>query len=143
MEVSVHFAEDSTGQSIPGFAKTRQLNRESWKKFWLSGGAIDFTGSTDPRAYELERRIILSQYLTRIQCIGDHPPQETGLTYNSWYGKFHLEMAWWHMAHFFFWGRSELIVNSMDWYKTASENARKTAERQGYNGLRWQKIPWQ
>jgi hypothetical protein len=140
MEVSVQFNGENKGHSLPGFAETRQLNRESWKEFWLSGGAVDFTGSTDPRAHELERRIILSQYLTRIQCAGDHPPQETGLTYNSWHGKFHLEMAWWHMAHFFFWGRSGLMTGSMDWYESAAENARKTAERQGYQGLRWQKM---
>ena len=33
------------------------------------------------------------------------PPQETGLTCNSWYGKFHLEMHYWHAAHFASWGR--------------------------------------
>ena len=49
-------------------------------------------GSSDCRAAELERRIVLSQYLTAIQCAGSMPPQETGLTVNSWYGKFHLEM---------------------------------------------------
>lgn len=140
MEVSVHFSGDTSGHPVPGFAETQRLNRESWKEFWHSGGAVDFSGSTDPRAFELERRIILSQYLTRVQCCGDHPPQETGLTYNSWFGKYHLEMAWWHMAHFFFWGRSRLAGNSMEWYEVAAKNARKTAERQGYKGLRWQKM---
>ena len=48
---------------------------------------------------------MLSQYLTAIQCAGRYPPQETGLTFNSWEGKFHLEMHWWHAAHFALWGR--------------------------------------
>ena len=48
---------------------------------------------------------MLSQYLTAIQCSGEFPPAETGLTYNSWYGKFHLEMHWWHAVHFALWDR--------------------------------------
>lgn len=31
----------------------------------------------------LERRMVLSQYLTRIQCAGNYPTQETGLTFNT------------------------------------------------------------
>jgi len=65
-------------------------------------------GSTDERAGELERQIVLSQYLTAIQCAGSLPPQETGLTCNSWFGKYHLEMHWWH-AHFAAWGRTALL----------------------------------
>ena len=64
----------------------------SWKRFWKSGGMVDFSECTDARANELERRIVLSQYLTRIQSSGSLPPQETGLTYNNWFGKYHLEM---------------------------------------------------
>jgi len=37
------------------------------------------------------------------------PPQETGLTVNSWYGKFHLEMHWWHGSHFALWNRLPLF----------------------------------
>ena len=55
-------------------------------------GIVDFGLCKDPRARELERRVVLSQYLLAIQDAGDTPPQETGLTYNSWFGKFHLEM---------------------------------------------------
>ena len=63
-----------------------------WKDFWTKGGVVDFSHCTDPRAKELERRVVLSQYLLAIQCAGSTPPQETGLTYNSWFGKFHMEM---------------------------------------------------
>ena len=44
------------------------------------------------------------------------PPQETGLTVNSWYGKFHLEMHWWHAAHFALWNRTPLLEKSLGWY---------------------------
>jgi hypothetical protein len=124
----------------PTFVETRANNIKQWKAFWLSGGAVDFSGSTDKRAAELERRVILSQYLTKIQCSGNAPPQETGLTYNSWYGKPHLEMHWWHAAHFALWGRARLLENSMSWYHTVKAKGRAIAKRQGYDGIRWPKM---
>jgi hypothetical protein len=113
--------------------------RQHWSSFWGRGAALDLAGSTDPRAAELERRVVLSQYLTAIQCAGSLPPQETGLTCNSWRGRFHLEMHWWHAAHFALWGRGDLLEPSMDWYRTALPMAQKTAAEQGYRGARWPK----
>ena len=52
---------------------------DHWRGFWETGGAIELSGSTDSRAPELERRIVLSQYLTAVNCAGELPPQETGL----------------------------------------------------------------
>jgi hypothetical protein len=122
------------------FDKIEERNRNSWEEFWSHGGAIDFSDCTDPRAKELERRVVLSQYLTAIQCDGSLPPQETGLTMNSWYGKFHLEMHLWHAAHFGMWNRSAELERAMAWYLRASESAAATASWQGYEGLRWQKM---
>lgn len=122
------------------FARADTVNRKVWKDFWRSGGAVDFSGSTDPRAKELERRVVLSQYLTRIQSAGIYPPQETGLTYNSWYGKFHLEMHFWHEAHFALWNRPGLLERSLPWYQTIAARGRETARRQGYQGIRWPKM---
>ena len=65
---------------------------------------VSCDGSTDPRAWELERRIVLSQYLLAVNSAGATPPAETGLIYNTWTGKFHLEMHWWHAAQFPLWG---------------------------------------
>jgi hypothetical protein len=124
----------------PDFAQVKANSTAQWKTFWQSGGAVDFSGSTDLRAAELERRVVLSQYLTKIQCSGHQPPQETGLTYNSWYGKPHLEMHWWHGIHFALWGREQLLENSMGWYHHVKANARAIAKRQGYDGVRWQKM---
>ena len=111
-----------------------------WTAFWQNGGAVDFSKSTDERAAELERRVVLSQYLMAIQSAGMYPPQETGLTYNSWYGKFHLEMHWWHAVHFALWNRTELLERSMDWYATAYPKAKEIAERQQFEGARWMKM---
>ena len=111
-----------------------------WAAFWNSGAAIDLSAAPDPRAHELERRIVLSQYLTAIQCAGSMPPQETGLTCNSWYGKFHLEMHYWHAAHFATWGRPALLERSLAWYRAILPSARDKARQQGYAGARWPKM---
>ena len=117
LEFSCLFSQNRVKTPLPDFEETASNSETKWQKFWDRGGAIDFSGSTDPRAFELERRIVLSQYLMAIQCAGSLPPQETGLTYNSWYGKFHLEMHWWHAAHFALWNRIDLLEKSLDWYK--------------------------
>jgi len=122
------------------FQKARQQCEESWERFWTTGGAIDLSESIDSRARELERRIVLSQYLTWIQCVQKYPPQETGLTCNSWHGKFHLEMHWWHAVHFALWGRLEMLEKSMDWYQKIMPAAKAIAQRQGYEGVRWPKM---
>ncbi len=113
---------------------------EYWSSFWKKGGAIDFSQCKDQRAKELERRVILSQYLMAIQCAGQLPPQETGLTYNSWYGKFHLEMHWWHAVHFALWNRIDLLERSLSWYNKAFPIAEEIAQRQNFEGVRWMKM---
>jgi hypothetical protein len=139
-EASFFFSPGKTTGAAPSFEATKASSITAWQAFWQSGGAVDFSGSTDKRAMELERRVILSQYLTRVNCASSFPPQETGLTYNSWYGKPHLEMHWWHAVHFALWGRPELMEKSLDWYFTVADGARAIAQRQGFDGLRWQKM---
>jgi protein-glucosylgalactosylhydroxylysine glucosidase len=139
-EFTASFQQKKNLSPIPSFIDTRSSSETGWRKYWTSGGAIDFAGSADPRAFEIERRVILSQYLLRAQEAGSFPPQETGLTYNSWYGKSHLEMMWWHAAHYALWGRAELLERELNWYSTVATNARAIAARQGYQGVRWQKM---
>ncbi|XOV91491.1 MAG: hypothetical protein ACFHWX_14900 [Bacteroidota bacterium] len=137
---SIEFANEENGEPVDNYQITEASSTNGWQTYWNSGGFIDFGECTDSRAKELERRVILSQYLTKIQCSGSMPPQETGLTMNSWYGKFHLEMHWWHGVHFPLWGKANLLENSMDWYYRVMEAARETALWQGYEGVRWQKM---
>ena len=134
------FSARTVSGSLPTFSVVQQLNKTDYEQFWKMGGAVDLSGSTDPRAHELERRLVLSQYLTKIQCSGSIPPQETGLTYNSWYGKPHLEMHWWHAAHFMLWNRPKLLERSLGWYQTISGKGRDIAQRQGFGGIRWPKM---
>ncbi len=135
------FTENKPTKNIqPTFAETKLAAENYWKSFWMNGGAVDFSNCKDKRAPELERRVVLSQYLLAIQCAGSTPPQETGLTYNSWYGKFHLEMIWWHEAQFALWGRSGLLERTLGWYNNALPVAKEIAKRQGFDGVRWMKM---
>ena len=146
LELSCRFAPQMFVTEAPAFAATRTNSLQQWAAFWRSGGAVDFGGTPDPRAAELERRVVLSQYLTKIHNAGSQPPQETGLLLNSWYGRPHLEMHWWHAAHFALWGRPAILEKSLTWYARPDVQAvaRGIAERQGYLGWRWQKMtdPW-
>ena len=126
--------------ALPNFSEVESLAKNHWASFWEKGAAVDFSHCTDPRAKELERRVVLSQYLLAIQCAGSTPPQETGLTYNSWFGKYHLEMIWWHQAWQPLWGHSELLSHTLEWYKTVEPIAREVARRQGFDGIRWMKM---
>ena len=138
--LTVAFTPAPVAEPLPAFEDASRAARGHWNRFWSTGGAIDLSGSADPRWRELERRIVLSQYLTAIQCAGRFPPQESGLTFNSWEGKFHLEMHWWHAAHFALWGRLPLLERSLGYYDAILPKARAAAARQGYAGARWPKM---
>ena len=127
------------------FDAAQKSTQKYWHKFWTETAFVDFGLCTDPRAKELERRVVLSQYLTRINCANNMPPQETGLTYNSWFGRPHLEMTWWHAVDFALWNQPKVVEQMLDWYnKTAAPVARNIAKRQGFKGIRWMKMtdPW-
>ena len=120
------------------FADAQKATQKFWHQFWTETAFADFSQCTDPRAKELERRVVLSQYLTRINCANNMPPQETGLTYNSWFGRPHLEMTWWHAVDFALWNQPQVVAQMLQWYnKTAAPVARNIAKRQGFKGLRW------
>ena len=140
LEFSCLFTAEEPQAVQPLFAETQQAAAAYWNGFWQNGAAVDFSHCTDPRARELERRVVLSQYLLAIQSAGSTPPQETGLTYNSWFGKFHLEMIWWHQAWQALWGHPELLARTMAWYEQAEPIARQIAQRQGFEGIRWMKM---
>ena len=143
LKLTCEYAEQ-TSTANKTFAEVADAAKAYWMGYWKKGGMADFSNCKDPRAKEMERRVVLSQYLLAIQDAGDTPPQETGLTYNSWFGKFHLEMILWHQAQFALWGHPEMLERSLSWYVKAEANARKIAERQGFKGVRWMKMtdPW-
>lgn len=143
-ELSVRWRPDTLRnvKDVPSVTEVLAQSMDAWQEFWEEGAAVDFSECTDPRASEMERRVVLSQYLLAINSAGHVPPQETGLTYNSWFGKFHLEMIYWHQAWLPLWGHGNYLDRTLSWYQRSEphEWARKIAERQGYKGVRWMKM---
>lgn len=122
------------------FAETRAASERGWAAYWTKGAALDLEGSTDPRAAELERRVVLSQYLVKINYAGAMPPAEDGLTNITWFGKHNSEMYYWHAAHFHAWGRTELIEKGLTWYQRILPLGQAEAAAQGFDGVRWPKM---
>ncbi len=142
LEFTIQFLPgDRSLPSVPrNFAQVLAGSADHWRKFWNSGAAVDFSGSTNPLAQKLEKRIVLSQYLMAVQMAGDVPPQESGLTCSTWYGKHHTEMIWWHTAHFALWGRDALLEKNLQWYQAQLPAARALAASRGLRGARWAKM---
>lgn len=130
---------DLTGSACK-YTSVKTQSAGYWQNYWNTGAVVDFSACKDSRAKELERRVVLSQYLMAVNDAGNTPPQETGLTYNSWFGKFHLEMILWHQAQFALLGHPEMLERSLNWYFKAEPKAREIAERQGFQGVRWMKM---
>ncbi|KAL0578688.1 hypothetical protein V5O48_003308 [Marasmius crinis-equi] len=64
-------------EGVQSASQVVESSVDEWERFWTQSGFVDvFTNSTDPRADELQRRIILSRYLMRVNEAGDTPPQE-------------------------------------------------------------------
>jgi len=123
------------------YSEAARASTAHWKRFWNTGGAVDLSQSKDPRWRELERRIVLSQYQLAVNEAGSYPPQESGLYNNSgWSGKFHLEMHFWHAAHYALWGRFPLLDRSLQYYRDALPKARELAASQGFKGARFVKM---
>lgn len=137
LNFTCHFTKENTKE-----IKTKdviQSSANSWKDFWLSGAAIDLSDSKDPRWRELERRVVLSQYVMRVNEAGSLPPQESGLVNNSWHGRAHFEMIWWHGVHYALWNRWGLWNESLDVYQRYLPTSIERANWQGFKGARWPK----
>ncbi|TAM94051.1 MAG: hypothetical protein EPN39_18575 [Chitinophagaceae bacterium] len=139
VEYVFSFSPSQAKHTLPTFSEVKFNSSHYWPSFWKSGGAIDLSKSKDPRWFELERRIVLSQYVMAVNAAGNYPPAETGLVNNSWYGKFHYEMYWWHEAHYALWNRWDLLDRSLHLYKDNLKTAMQRARSQGYQGARWLK----
>ena len=133
------FAPKPLPAKIPDAQSSFAASAHAWPAYWKSGGAIDLSESKDPRWKELERRIVLSQYLMKVNESGSLPPQESGLVNNGWYGKFHMEMLWWHVAQWALWNHWPEINKSLTIYKKLLPEASTLAKKQGYLGARWPK----
>lgn len=125
---------------LPNFAETKTASAFHWKRHWMNGGAIDLSASKDVRWKELERRIVLSQYLMAAMSSGSWPSAENGLLgIDFWRGQFHMEMVWWHLAHYALWNRWSMAEEALGCYQRLTPAARQLASQLGYKGLQWPK----
>lgn len=83
MSFTANFSPDKGTPDLP--VTIQERNPLAWNDYWEEGGFVDLTGSTNPNATELQRRIVLSQYHVRVNSAADgQSPQESGLMNNGW-----------------------------------------------------------
>ncbi|KAI8960287.1 Six-hairpin glycosidase-like protein [Daldinia sp. FL1419] len=137
---TAHFSLDLKLPASP--SAIRKRNPIAWNQYWNEGGFVDLTESSNPSSTELQRRIIMTQYYMRVNSAATGQiPQESGLVYNGWWGKFHLEMVVWHCAHWATWGKQryfDRIFPAM--YETLMPTSKARTRRMGWEGARWPKM---
>jgi hypothetical protein len=134
------FSATPLPSNLPTCAETKAACAARWKKHWTTGGAIDLSASKDARWQELERRVVLSEYLMAAMSAGSWPSSENGLLgIDPWRGQFHMEMVWWHLAHYALWDRWDQADEAIGCYRRFAPAARELAAQLGYKGLKWQK----
>lgn len=140
LELRCEFNHKPISLPLPSAETSQTVCEEHWRSFWNSGGAIDLSSSRDPRWKELERRVVLSQYNMAAQSAGSWPSAEIGLMgIDAWRGQFHMEMIWWHLAHYSLWGRLHMAERALGCYQTFLSNAKALAKQLGYKGAMWPK----
>ncbi|KAJ3556912.1 hypothetical protein NPX13_g10033 [Xylaria arbuscula] len=73
--LAVSFSPAAMRPKVPSVGRIRMASTNWWRDFWNSGAFVDLSGTTSADATELQRRIILSQYLTAVNSAGTLPPQ--------------------------------------------------------------------
>jgi hypothetical protein len=126
--------------ALPSFNEVRDAGTQGWNDYWTKGGVVDLSLSTDPRAHELERRIVQSQYLLKVNYAGHFPPSECGLVTPTWYGKHNAEVYVVHSAHFYQFGHAELLEKGLFWFQTILPRAQADAKSKGWDGACWPKM---
>jgi hypothetical protein len=152
---TAQFSPDKQTPDLP--SSIQQRNCIEWNQYWSDGGFVDLTSSSNAKANELQRRIILSQYHVRINSAAKgQSPQESGLMNNGWYGraftefqvvlnscllflgKFHMEMVVWHNAHWSTWGRQKHFDDVFpELYETLLPSSLARAKSMGWEGARY------
>jgi hypothetical protein len=135
LHFTVTYAPQAT-RDVESFEAIKEKATDWWSQYWCSGAFISLPIETNTSAKELQRRIILSQYLLVVNGAGKDPAQESGLVNNGWYGKFHMEMVFWHLAHWTVWNKWALYDRSIGVYSRFLPSSSDRAKKQGYNGAR-------
>ncbi|KAJ8109751.1 hypothetical protein OPT61_g7227 [Boeremia exigua] len=137
---TVTYAQHVKSAKCTSFDAVLKASTSWWSNYWSSGAFVSLPFATNSSANELQRRIVLSQYLLAVNGAGKDPAQESGLVNNGWYGKFHLEMVFWHLAHWMSWSKWDLYDRSIGFYSRFLPSSIARAEKQGYDGARLGKM---
>jgi hypothetical protein len=135
LAVAIQRAADA---ELAGYEALRAEHHAWWRDFWNRSRVS--LNSPDGNGKELERWYQLSLYHLASSCRGRYPPAEGGLVANSWYGKFHLEMHFWHAICFLGANRPDLLLPSLRWYLAALPQARLHAQAMGLRGAKYPKM---
>jgi hypothetical protein len=135
LSITVTFAP-GTMNSVGPFSSIKSKAADWWSSYWTNGAFVALPISSNSSAKELQRRVVLSQYLLAVNGAGKDPAQESGLVNNGWYGKFHMEMVFWHLAHWTVWNKWSLYDRSIDVYSRFLPSSFDRAKHQGYEGAR-------
>ena len=83
---------------------------------------------------------MLSQYQMAAQSAGSWPSAENGLMgVDFWSSQFHMEMVWWHLAHYGLWDRWPMAERALGCYQRFLPVARQLAKQFDYRGAKWGK----
>jgi protein-glucosylgalactosylhydroxylysine glucosidase len=63
---SCQFLNDQGEGRVQNFGETELASKKNWEKFWTTCDVADFSECSDNGATELEKRLIISQYLSKI-----------------------------------------------------------------------------
>lgn len=77
--LSVGFSPTTAKPRVPSVTQIKNTSEEWWESFWNSGAFVDLSAATSEKATELQRRVILSQYLTAVNSASQYPPQGSRL----------------------------------------------------------------
>uniref|UniRef100_D8QLA6 Glycoside hydrolase family 65 protein n=1 Tax=Schizophyllum commune (strain H4-8 / FGSC 9210) TaxID=578458 RepID=D8QLA6_SCHCM len=130
----VTFSRDIERSLAPEVDFSHNASAMAWEDYWTQSGFVDvISGSSDEHADELQRRIILSRYLVRVNEAPDASgPQESGLVNNGWYGEvstvvratadWMASYAWWNASAGVYDLGPPMYVVSEDTHPNATRN---------------------
>ncbi|KAL1726528.1 Six-hairpin glycosidase-like protein [Schizophyllum commune] len=130
LSLVVSFSGDADPSLSPDVDFSHKASATAWEEYWTRSGFVDvISGSSDERADELQRRIILSRYLMRVNEAPDASgPQESGLVNNGWWAPVVRATADW-MASYAWWNESAGVYDLGPPMYVVSEDTRPNGTR--------------
>ncbi|KAL1659998.1 Six-hairpin glycosidase-like protein [Schizophyllum commune] len=130
LSLVVSFSRDAELSFASEIDFSHSASATAWGDYWTRSGFVDVvSGSSDMRADELQRRIVLSRYLMRVNEAPDTSgPQESGLVNNGWWAPVVRATADW-MASYAWWNESAGVYDLGPPMYVVSEDTRPNATR--------------